>query len=116
MEDIRVYLADRQILTAREITKVHESFVVQQSLKSKGELVLAGEYVVMVGQRADATRPSLDQEACSDLFYRMTEIAGLSPELGTKLAAHAFSVTESAVRKAVKLQRIVVNRARESDS
>ena len=116
LAETKTILVDRQIITARELTKIHEELVVHPNQSLGHKPVEAGEYVVMVGPAGNSNDEAIDETAVADLFYRLTELAAISVDSSTSLVAHAFSITESAVRKAVKRDRIAKNRARESDS
>jgi hypothetical protein len=73
-----------------------------------------GEYVVVVGpSRVGAVEPA-DDSHVSDVFGRLTNGGQFSESQALSMTAAGLSMKESDVRKALKRDRIRVNRLRDA--
>ncbi len=106
----------RQILVIREMTKIHESYVIHPSSTVLPEVPTArGEFTVVLGPDLPGSVAPPGPPAVMDLFERLTKNAGIEEELATTMTAAAFGVSEQTAAKAVKKARISARRASASE-
>jgi 16S rRNA (cytidine1402-2'-O)-methyltransferase len=107
LEEVSKTLVKRQIYVNREITKIHESFVLYQNIDSSLNGPTAGEYTLVVGP-IESRSETFDSKACLEIFDRMTELAGFSEDDAELMTAALMQTTRAVVRKAIKKARISV--------
>jgi 16S rRNA (cytidine1402-2'-O)-methyltransferase len=114
LADVSRVLGERQIVVARELTKVHEELV--DSPISEAIVSDAGEFTVVVGPKAEQRVSPLDSDAIRilDVFGRIANQAGFDDEAAIQLTALAASVKPSVVRKIIKKHRISVKQQNRS--
>jgi len=107
----------RQIMIIREMTKVHESYVVHPSSSAFPDVSTArGEFTIVLGPDLPGKRREPEASHVFDMFERLTKLAGLEERLATAMTASAFGVSEQGAAKIVKKVRISVKRATDSAS
>jgi 16S rRNA (cytidine1402-2'-O)-methyltransferase len=107
LTDLRPVLGKRQIQINKEITKIHESWVVSQNdgLSNESWTDVVGEYTAVVGPK-DVPQDNDDLGNCLDIFGRLVDLAGFSDEEAVQMTAASTEMTKASVRKAVKKARI----------
>jgi 16S rRNA (cytidine1402-2'-O)-methyltransferase len=106
------YLAEHQIIVARELTKLNETLVVYQNKVNHTLIKPLGEFVVTVlpevgEKRAQAQTESM-QRSAMNLFDALAAAPGISEDLAIELTALKLAITVTDARKAVKKARILV--------
>ena len=109
LDDTRLYLAERPILVARELTKAHEQWTSAEELP-----VVRGEFVVIIGQKTEISRgvqcnkpyltisPDNDAEI-QRIFGDLTESAALpSRRAAVKAVAQRLGLPTRAVYEALE--------------
>jgi len=105
----------RQILVIREMTKIHESYVVHPSSAVFPELKTArGEFTVILGPDSPNAPEQVDPAELHGLVVRLTELAGFAESTAIVMAAAAMGISEQAAAKLMKKGRILVKRQTES--
>ncbi len=102
------YVGKRQIIVARELTKLNETLVVWQindPIREQGEFVV----VVAAGDQVELAEP--DASSVTDFIGQITELIGLEEDSAVKLAAAHFEIQGAKVRKLLKKGRILVKRS-----
>jgi 16S rRNA (cytidine1402-2'-O)-methyltransferase len=110
LADINSKLADRPIVVLRELTKIHETLVIQRKQAEQIDVPSKGEFTVVVGPGARSSDQPLATEKILALFGQLTDVAGLDEDLAADLTARASGTVPSKVRKAVKQHRIWVKK------
>ena len=98
----------RQIVIAREITKIHEEFVIKpNSQQYDGLLRAVGEFTVIVGlsQESRAKEPVDEAEAIS-LFGLLTENESIGHDVALELVSLKHGLSRKAIEKALKRAKI----------
>jgi 16S rRNA (cytidine1402-2'-O)-methyltransferase len=117
LDDLRELLVNRTIQTHREITKINEELVLSPNSIQRRPVKALGEFVIVIGP--PATPLGLEPDAAVlDEAVRMVGCMTIHGEFGLEqaivLAAKAFTVEATAVRKAWKQHRILENRRRDA--
>lgn len=102
------YVGKRQIIVARELTKLNETLVIwhiNEPVREQGELVV----VVGPDQKVDPTEP--DASKVTEFIGQITELIGLDEAAAVKLAAAHFEIPGAKVRKLLKKGRILGKRS-----
>lgn len=114
--DLQPYLVNRQILVARELSKIHEQLVISPNqVPSVNE---AGEFTIVVSPIIASqmkTSASGDGDVV-DMFWRITNIGGFDEPSAIRLTAAATQLRPAAVRKLVKKSKISAERQSRSVS
>jgi 16S rRNA (cytidine1402-2'-O)-methyltransferase len=105
------FLVERQIVLAREVTKVHQEFIRGTSSEVLGRLVEPrGEFTIIVGpllKLHNDNRLSASDDAVVREFWRLTEIGGSSRREVVRLVAESSGRSSkdvySAIERAKKL-------------
>jgi 16S rRNA (cytidine1402-2'-O)-methyltransferase len=116
LNDIGTLLVNRQILIARELTKLNEQLVIRQIKDVADDVVERGEFVIVLSRPVGEELSAQRTEEAVNLLGRLVDMAGVEEGLAVEMTAHALSLPASAVRKARKLRGIAENRRREADS
>jgi 16S rRNA (cytidine1402-2'-O)-methyltransferase len=102
----------RHILVIREMTKIHESYVVHPSSGSFPDIPQArGEFTVVLGPALKEESASPDPAEVLSVFERLTNIAGFSEDESVRMTAAALGVPEHVVPRQLKKARFSVKRA-----
>lgn len=102
----------RQIMVIREMTKLHESYVVHPSSSAFPDIsTVRGEFTIVLGPDLPAKRREPEASQVLDMIDRLTKLAGLEERLAFNLTASAFGVSEQGAARMVKKARISVKRA-----
>ena len=107
LNDAALVLANRPIIVNRELTKIHETFVIYTNAKSGKDYISAGEYTIVIGP-TDQDATTIDPLKCGEVFSRITSIGGFSDEDAAVMTAALLETTKSAVKKIIKKARISV--------
>jgi len=102
------YVGKRQILVARELTKMNENLVIWDNVAPIRE---QGEFVVVVGPGQDLERPEPDASLVALFVGQITDRMALSDEAALNLAATHFGIPGAKVRKLLKKGRILAKRS-----
>lgn len=98
----------RQIFLLREMTKVHESYVVYPNSLSFPDLPPSkGEFTVVLGPSIGRRAGTPDASAAWSMFYQLTEIGSFDESLAWPMLAAGLGVSEPAARRLVKRGRIL---------
>ena len=112
LQDGAIHFGIRQIMVIREMTKIHESYVVHPSSNSFPEISSArGEFTIVLGPDSPAKRREPDSAALLESFERLTEMAKIDEQVALAMVAAAFRVSEHGAAKLIKKARISVRRA-----
>lgn len=111
LEELSIYLVERQIVVARELTKVNEELVIWNKTRSIRE---QGEFVVVVGPTEAVTKPDPDTKDVANFVGQLIEIVGLEEDATLALAATHFGVAQPRVAKLLKKGRIELKRAKDN--
>ena len=116
LTDLQPYLVNRQILIARELSKVHEELVI--SPKKVVSISETGEFTIVVSPSTAASveTSATEQEAALNLFWRITNVGGFDELSAIRLTAAATNLKASTVRKLVKKSKISAERQSRSVS
>lgn len=109
-------LAIRPIQIHRELTKIHESFVISPNYQTAVPPDPVGEFVLVIhpaGSTADSLELSDTIRKAVHMFGCMTTNCGFAETEAAALVAKALEVKESDVRKAAKKDRIARKRRAE---
>lgn len=107
--------ATRPIIIHREITKIHEEFVLCPNYaESMTRLVDRGEFVVVLGPKFEETEFAHDLETVLALYDRLSSVAGLTPDQTLAATAAAFGLPLARTRTIIKKARILVKRQNET--
>jgi 16S rRNA (cytidine1402-2'-O)-methyltransferase len=102
----------RPILVIREMTKIHESYVVHQNSRSFPDVSAArGEFTVVLGPATKEKFAVPNPATVLDIFERLTNMAEFSEDESVRMTAAVLGVPEHAVPKQLKKARIAVKRA-----
>ena len=117
LNELQEILVERHIQIHRELTKINEQFVVWPNNTPIGGGKALGEFVLVIGRDQSLPARSEDEEARTaevvQMIGCMTIHGDFEMARALDLAAKAFSLEPSAVRKAWKKHRILENRRRE---
>ncbi len=110
LSDATDYLAKRQILVHREITKINEDFVIwTNTAEDIAERVRdRGEFVVIVGDIGRSVEPWVDPAESVEMIGRMRDLVGLSLDDAVMAVSAVTGASEGTIRKAVKKHEISV--------
>jgi 16S rRNA (cytidine1402-2'-O)-methyltransferase len=105
--DLQPSLVNRQILVARELSKIHEQLVI--SPNHAPSINETGEFTIVIGP-ANAGQVSVDDDAVVAMFCRITNIGGFDESSAIRLTSAATSLKTATVRKLVKKSKISAER------
>lgn len=118
MVDLRIYLAERQILVHRELTKQHEEFIISPTSSTETTIKELGEFVIVVGKSTDKPQLSADSADQLDVAIKlvgcMTDSGYFMEEEAARLAGAALSIDQRRVKNAVKKYRLLQKRRSEA--
>jgi 16S rRNA (cytidine1402-2'-O)-methyltransferase len=115
LEEGRASWGIRQIMVIREMTKIHESYVVHPSSAVFPELRTArGEFTVVIGPIQVQRPQRVDPLVAWDMFLRMTNNAGIDGQAAVAMIAAAHGVTPQAAAKLVKKGKLWVKQHADS--
>ena len=115
LQDGSAYWGIRQIMVIREMTKLHESYVVHPSSGSFPEVSAArGEFTIVLGPDQGGKRHEFEPAVVLDTFERLTKLAGIEDGIALAMTASAFGVSEQGAAKIVKKAKISVKRTTDS--
>jgi len=99
----------RPILVIREMTKIHESYVVHPSSAVFPDLRIArGEFTVVLGPVQPRKEIVPDFVDVWKMFSRLTDKAGFGEDAAMAMVAAAFGVTPQAAAKYLKKGKLLV--------
>lgn len=109
------YLAERQIITNKEISKINEISVEWGISKNiDADIEAKGEFVVVVGPSREAERPDISGEELLLLFDKLVGAAGLD-ESDAMIALNALTgLSKPKIGNLLKKAKILVKRRIES--
>lgn len=108
LADLQLYLVERPIIVARELTKANEEFVISPS--KAGSIKDLGEFTVVIGPTDEARTTKTDESAVLDAFGRMTDKAGFDEQTAMHLTGLLMDVRTRQVAKIIKKHKISVKR------
>jgi 16S rRNA (cytidine1402-2'-O)-methyltransferase len=112
LDSVRATLANRPIVVWREISKIYEEMV-ERPIRTVPE---QGEFTVVVGPAIhDALLPGEDDRTIGQLMGCMTEECRMDRDRAVALAARAFAVTPTEIRRALKRLRYPPQSAQGAD-
>jgi 16S rRNA (cytidine1402-2'-O)-methyltransferase len=116
LTDLQPYLVNRQILVARELSKIHEQLVISPnqvpSVNDTGEFTIVVSPIIASQMK---TSESGDGDVVN-MFWRITNIGGFDEPSAIRLTAAATQLRPAAVRKLVKKSKISAERQSRSVS
>ncbi|MDA1306291.1 MAG: 16S rRNA (cytidine(1402)-2'-O)-methyltransferase [Acidobacteria bacterium] len=105
------YLAERQIITCRELTKINEELVIWNNNTPIKPL---GEFVVVVGPASERTSDDPDETELAVLFGQIADSTHFTEEAILSMVAGHFSISPVRARKLLKKGRILLKRANDN--
>jgi 16S rRNA (cytidine1402-2'-O)-methyltransferase len=102
------YAVKRQIIVARELTKINETLVIWPQYEAIRE---QGEFVVVVGPVEVVEAPEPEATLVAQFIGQITEVVGLDADAAMNLAAAHFGIPVTKVRKLLKKGRILLKRS-----
>jgi len=111
-------LVERPIHVHRELTKIHEEYVIQHNTAADREPKETGEFVVVVssssdnGHGAEEVAAKLDQAV--DLVGCITDNCSIDSETAVSIISRGLDVSAAGLRKAIKKARIAQKRRDEA--
>jgi 16S rRNA (cytidine1402-2'-O)-methyltransferase len=110
-------LVNRPILCMREISKIHESYVIRpNSGQTDAHELSKGEFTMVLAPGPVASPIVLNPQVTLALFGRLTEIAGYSSDDAILMLTALLKAPARSVEKAVKKGKILVNRSNSSSA
>jgi 16S rRNA (cytidine1402-2'-O)-methyltransferase len=109
---------NRPIVGFREISKIHESYVVYPNtdVASVVSPQSKGEFTIVIGPTPAMAHIAPDPRHAYSVFGQLTESAGCSRDDAVLMLMALFKVPARAVEKAIKKGRILVNQSRGSSA
>jgi 16S rRNA (cytidine1402-2'-O)-methyltransferase len=105
----------RQIMVIREMTKIHEAYVVRPSSGAFPEVSTPrGEFTIVLGPDFPRRKKDPDSAVLFEMFERLTKLAGIDERTAVAMSAAAFGVSEQGAAKLIKRAKISVKRATDS--
>ena len=117
LSDLVEIFGERPIQIHRELSKINEELVIYTNKEPAQKVKELGEFVVVVGEAAEANDRHLDDKLLAKanlMFGCMTTSDAFSSTEAVALAAKALELDEQVVRKAVKKHKIAENQRRQS--
>lgn len=117
LSDLVEIFGERPIQIHRELSKINEELVIYTNKESTQKVKELGEFVVVVGEAAEANDHHQDDKLLAKanlMFGCMTTSSAFSGTEAVALAAKALELDEQVVRKAVKKHKIAENQRRQS--
>lgn len=111
MADVDTYLAKRQIVVARELTKLNEELVIWSN---NWPVKAVGEFAVVVGPAEESISggpQSHNEIEVAELFGQIADATGLSEDLVLQMIACHIQATPTRARKLLKKGRILLKRS-----
>jgi len=107
LADVRDSLGDREIVIAREVTKLHEEFlrgtISSVLARAKGKTI-KGEITILVGPATEPTAPSVETKIGPEIEKVMAE-RGLDKRAALKSVAKARGITRSEAYRLLQLEK-----------
>jgi 16S rRNA (cytidine1402-2'-O)-methyltransferase len=101
----------RHTLIIREMTKIHESYVVHPDSGAPLEIRAArGEFTVVLGPLSAGEAVPVDPVEVVSVVDRLTDIAGFDRSIALTMAAAALGLSEQTAARMVKKGRISIKR------
>ncbi len=107
LAEVAEYVVKRQIIVARELTKLNETLVIWDN---KSPIRQQGEFVVVVGPADQADLVEPDAFPVTSFVGQITKLMGFDEEAAVKLAAAHFEIPAAKVHKFLKKARILAKR------
>ena len=111
-------LAERPIHIHRELTKIHEEYVIRHNNAADRETHETGEFVVVVSSSSDNGQGSDDRAAKLDqavgLVGCITDNCSIGSETAVSIISRGLDLNAAAVRKAIKKAKIAQKRRDEA--
>lgn len=111
MGELLEYLGERQIIIARELTKVNEELVIWNKNVPLRE---QGEFVVVVGPSERVVLADPDATQVANFIGQLTENVGLDEVHAIELAMTHFRQSRPKVARLLKKGRILLKRAKDN--
>ncbi len=108
LAEVSEYMVKRQIVVARELTKLNETLVIWHINEPVRE---QGEFVVIVGPGEHVDMDDPDASTVAVFIGQITEFIGLDELAAVKLASAHFEIPAAKVRKLLKKGRILAKRS-----
>jgi 16S rRNA C1402 (ribose-2'-O) methylase RsmI len=97
----------------REMTKIHESYVIHPSSSTIPEIQSArGEFTIVLGPKLAEDQPLTSDADLISAFGRLTDLAGFSEDEASGILASAAGLPKRAVSKRLKKAMISVKQRR----
>jgi 16S rRNA (cytidine1402-2'-O)-methyltransferase len=106
LAELHLYLGNRPIIVARELTKAHEEFVISPNKASP--IKSLGEFTVVIGPIDEPGTPKVDETYLLDVFGRMTDKAGFDEQTAIHITGLLLGVQTRQVAKIIKKHKISV--------
>jgi 16S rRNA C1402 (ribose-2'-O) methylase RsmI len=117
LRDLADLFIERPIQVHRELSKINEELVIYTNEKAVQSVKELGEFVVVVGESAEANDHAHDDQVLARailMFGCMTTFDVFGSADAVALTAKALDLDEQVVRKAVKKHKIAENQRRQS--
>jgi 16S rRNA (cytidine1402-2'-O)-methyltransferase len=101
----------RPIITARELTKVHESLVIQPTNNDIIQIQPIGEFVIVVDKPHSDASQAADDKAINDVFGYMTQTEHIERDSAIRIISRCLRLEHAVVKKAVKRAGIEAKQA-----
>lgn len=110
LNDLAVYLVNRQTIVCRELTKINEELVEWNNSQVKS----IGEFVVVVGGSSTEIEDDPDEVEVAVLFGQIEESTNLAEDMVLAMVAGHFHISPVRARKLLKKGRILQKRAKDN--
>jgi 16S rRNA (cytidine1402-2'-O)-methyltransferase len=110
LNDLSLYLVNRQTIVCRELTKINEELVEWDNNPVKS----IGEFVVVVGGSAAEIEADPDEVEVAVLFGQIEESTNLAEDMVLAMVAGHFHISPVRARKLLKKGRILQKRAKDN--
>lgn len=110
LNDLSLYLVNRQTIVCRELTKMNEELVEWDNNPVKS----IGEFVVVVGGSATEIEADPDEVEVAVLFGQIEESTNLAEDMVLAMVAGHFHISPVRARKLLKKGRILQKRAKDN--
>jgi 16S rRNA (cytidine1402-2'-O)-methyltransferase len=111
LADASEYLAERQIIACRELTKINEELVIWNNI---GSIKPLGEFVVVVEAATKGVNSDPPEADVAVLFGQITDSTSLPDAAVLALVACHFTISPVRARKLLKKGRILLKRAHDN--
>jgi 16S rRNA (cytidine1402-2'-O)-methyltransferase len=107
LAELKSILVDRPIICTKEISKIHENYVVRRNHNSSVDVHQKGEFTVVIGPADRVHEARIEVQRAIDVFGYLTNTAKVSDDLACTAIAACYGSRPEAVRKTIKRAMIL---------